>query len=82
MSKDKAQRLMCGCAASVDIGMYNTCRSGCRYCYANYNMNAAGGNFSKHNPLSPMMSGEVGDGDKISVREAKSCRDAQVRFFV
>lgn len=33
--QDKNQRPLCNCAASIDIGSYDTCSHGCVYCYAN-----------------------------------------------
>lgn len=55
--KDPSQREECGCVASRDIGVYDTCLYGCRYCYATRSFETARKNHAKHDPLSPSLVG-------------------------
>ncbi len=78
--KDKNQREECGCLESVDIGTYNTCKNGCKYCYANYSEESVVKNCSKYDPESPILCGAIDASDKITERKVKSLKDYQISF--
>ncbi|MEJ2262261.1 MAG: DUF1848 domain-containing protein [Anaerolineales bacterium] len=55
--KDPYQREACGCVASKDIGMYDTCLFGCQCCYATRSFRVSRINYQNHNPDSPSLMG-------------------------
>ena len=70
--KHKGMREGCHCIESRDIGAYDTCLNGCKYCYANKSPQKARENFRFHDPESPILLGHLKDDDVITDGNQKS----------
>ena len=81
--KDKNQRPECGCFESVEVGTYNTCKNGCKYCYANFNNDRVISQSRLYDPESPILCGTVDEaaGDKITDRSMKSLKETQISLY-
>ena len=79
--RDRSQRPACGCAASVDIGAYDSCLHGCAYCSANHGR-AADRLAALHDPDSPLLLGRVDPAvDVVRDAPAPSYRTGQTSLF-
>ncbi len=72
--KHKGMRQGCHCIESRDIGAYDTCMNGCKYCYANKNPQKAFDNFKLHDPESPLLLGAVKPEDTVIQGAQKAFR--------
>lgn len=70
--KHKGMRQGCHCIESRDLGAYDTCLNGCKYCYANTNPQKAQENYKLHNPASPLLLGNLKPEDTIMQGAQKS----------
>ncbi len=58
----------CKCVEMVDIGVYNSCKHFCKYCYANYDERKVNRNWEQHNLNSSLLIGSLKKDDIIKLR--------------
>ncbi len=75
---DMNQREMCLCAEAVDVGAYNTCPHGCRYCYAVSSPGAAARGLAAHDPSAPMLTGRPTGAEIVTDRTKGSHKAVQL----
>lgn len=73
-------RAGCTCLLGADIGAYNTCLHGCRYCYANYDQAVVQSNYRQHDPDSPLLVGHLLETDILHEAKQTSWIDPQLRL--
>ena len=59
----------CKCVEMVDIGVYNSCKHLCKYCYANFDEDIVDNQFLNHKQDSSLLIGNLEKDDIIKVRE-------------
>lgn len=70
--RHKGLREGCRCIESRDIGAYDTCLNGCKYCYATKSPQKARDNYRLHDPDSPLLLGHLKEGDVLTDGNQKS----------
>ncbi len=73
----------CNCMENRNIGDYDTCPNGCKYCYANQNPEIALENYKKHKPDCDMILGNLKETDEVnqSVQKSFLLRSVQQKLF-
>lgn len=81
LKKDPGQRPECGCVESIDIGVYDTCINGCKYCYATGTPENARKKYEQHDPESPLLIGHLQGDEVITEKQVRSNLDNQLSLF-
>lgn len=58
----------CKCVEMVDVGVYNSCKHFCKYCYANFDEKQVNSNYLKHESSSSLLIGNLDKHDVIKKR--------------
>ena len=67
---DPHQREGCGCAKSVDIGAYDTCRNGCIYCYALHSAGQLAQRVERYTADSSLLCDRLLESDRVTACDA------------
>ncbi len=78
----KKTREGCHCLLGNDIGEYNTCLHGCRYCYANYDTETVLANYREHDPLSQLLIGHLKEDDIVKDVRMEENKGVQMRLDI
>ncbi|MGN0822216.1 MAG: DUF1848 domain-containing protein [Candidatus Gallimonas sp.] len=69
----------CLCVSCRDVGAYDSCPNGCRYCYANTDPQLTARNIALHDENSPLLIGTVGKNDRLQQGVQESWLSATVQ---
>ena len=58
----------CNCVNMVDVGAYNSCLHGCKYCYANFDSKKIVSNYKMHDVNSSLLIGHLNLDDQVKIR--------------
>lgn len=58
----------CHCVNMVDVGAYNSCLNGCKYCYANFDSKKIVSNYKMHDVNSSLLIGHLNLDDQVKIR--------------